>query len=138
MRRTASPHDRRAAVIFDGQCAVCSSGVAVLKRIDHGRRFEYVSLHEARAKRLLPDRSHADLMREMHLVEPDGRWHAGAAAIRVIARRVPLLWGVAVYVHLPGSLPLWNQLYAAIARRRYRISERLGCASGACAVHMQP
>ncbi|MCG8583525.1 MAG: DUF393 domain-containing protein [Pirellulales bacterium] len=123
-------------ILFDGECAVCRSGVEMLRRIDGGREFEYVSLHDQRARDLLPDRSHEDLMREMHLVESDGRWYAGAEAVRAISRRVPVLWGVAVCLHVPGTLPVWNRLYRAIARRRYRISARLGCESGACTLHV--
>ena len=133
----ARPRIDRATIVFDGQCGFCRSGVAMLARLDGGRNFEFLSLHDTRCRQVLPDRSHGDLLKEMHLVEASGQWHAGAEAIRVIARRVPFLWGAAGYLHLPGTLPLWQKLYAAIARRRYRISQRLGCGSGTCTIHMR-
>lgn len=135
MNQTNQP--QRAIVIYDGACGFCSASVAMLARMDAGQRFVMLSLHDPRARELLSERSHEDLMREMHLVEPDGRWYAGAEAVRVIARRLPLLWGVAMYLHLPGTLGLWQKLYAAVARRRYRISQRLNCNGDACAVHAQ-
>jgi predicted DCC family thiol-disulfide oxidoreductase YuxK len=107
----------------------------MLARLDAGRHFDFVSLHDPRAGELLPDRDHDDLMHEMHLVQADGRWYAGAESIRAIARRVPFLWGLAAYLHFPGTLPLWQRLYAAVARHRYHISARLGCDGDVCAAH---
>ena len=136
IQATGQPTNR-AIVVFDGDCGVCTSSAELLTRIDTGRNFDLVSLHDARAKALLPDRTHEDLMREMHVVESDGRWYAGADAVRAIARRLPVLWPAAVVLHLPGTLPLWRRLYAAIAQRRYRIAQRLGCDNQACAVHLR-
>lgn len=127
--------NHRATIVFDGQCGFCRSGVEMLARLDGGRNFDFLSLHDPRSRELLPDRDHEDLMLEMHLVDAEGRWYAGAESIRVIARRVPFLWGAAAYLHVPGTLPLWRKLYAAVARRRYRMSQRFGCDGNVCAVH---
>jgi predicted DCC family thiol-disulfide oxidoreductase YuxK len=130
-----NPRTSRATVIFDSECGFCRSGAAMLARIDGGRNLDFLSLHDPRVAELLPDRGHDDLLLEMHLVEADGRWYAGADSIRAIARRIPLLWGAAAYLHLPGTRPLWRWLYAAVARHRYQIRQRLGCEGDVCAVH---
>jgi predicted DCC family thiol-disulfide oxidoreductase YuxK len=135
MRRHNQLRAKKSTVVFDGDCGFCSAGVAMLARVDGGRNFKFLSLHDPQVKALLPDREHADLMREMHIVDLDGRWYAGAEAVRMISRRTPFLWWAALYLHIPGTLPLWNKLYDAIARRRYRISQRFGCDGDACSVH---
>ena len=127
---------QRASVLFDSQCGVCRSGTAMLARLDTGQRFEFLSLDCPTAASLVPGNSREELFREMHVVDPDGSVYSGAEAVRVIALRVPSLWWSIPYLFLPGSLPMWRRLYAAVARRRYQLSERFGCDGGTCAVHL--
>jgi predicted DCC family thiol-disulfide oxidoreductase YuxK len=51
-------------------------------------------------------------------------------AVRYLSRRLPLLWPLAVPLHVPGSLPIWERLYRFIARNRYRIAG--SCEEGTC------
>jgi len=79
-----------------------------------------------------PELDPDDLGREMHVVDTSGRSRAGAEAVRYLSRRLPLLWPLAVLLHVPGSLPLWRWLYGVVARNRYRIAGR--CDDGTCRV----
>jgi predicted DCC family thiol-disulfide oxidoreductase YuxK len=73
-----------------------------------------------------PEIPTADLMDRMHIVDRSGRVFGGAEAVRFLSRRLPLLWPLAIPLHVPGTLPLWRRLYAWIAARRYGIAGRCG------------
>jgi hypothetical protein len=66
----------------------------------------------------------------MYVVDRHGRARGGAAAVRYLSRRLVLLWPLAVLLHVPGSMPLWNWLYAFVARRRMLIAG--SCEDGTC------
>jgi predicted DCC family thiol-disulfide oxidoreductase YuxK len=61
-----------------------------------------------------------------------GRRRGGADAVRYLSRRLMLLWPLALLLHVPGSMPLWQWLYRVVARNRYRIAG--SCAEGSCRI----
>jgi predicted DCC family thiol-disulfide oxidoreductase YuxK len=132
----------RDVVIYDGNCSFCRSQVKRLKAWDGGDRLQYLSLHDDVVAATYPDLSHEDLMKEMYVVDRNGRRHGGAKALRYLSRRLPRLWILMPLLHIPGTLGMWNALYQLIARRRYRISS-LGedaageCSNGACRIPSQ-
>jgi hypothetical protein len=46
----------------------------------------------------------------------------GAEAVRYLSRRLVPLWPLAILLHVPGTMPLWNGLYAFVARHRFAIA----------------
>lgn len=124
---TRPAHD---TVIYDGRCRFCRGQVALLKRFDLGGRLRPVSLHEPEVAREFPELSADDLHARMYVVDTQGRAHGGAEAVRYLSRRLPLLWPLALPLHVPGSLPAWERLYRFIARHRYRIAGT--CDEGTC------
>ena len=74
-------------------------------------------------------------MREMYVVDSQGRRHAGAAAVRYLSRRLPRLWWLAPLLHLPGTMPLWSWLYRRVAKSRYRFGRVEACDDGSCRIH---
>jgi predicted DCC family thiol-disulfide oxidoreductase YuxK len=128
---TARPE--RDTVLYDGQCRFCRSQIALLKRLDLTGRLRFESLHEPSVAEEFPDLDRDDLMREMYLVDRSGHAHAGAEAVRCLSRRLPLLWPLALPLHVPGSLPIWKWLYRVVARNRYRLAGR--CDGGTCHLH---
>ena len=128
-----TPEDRPDAdvVIYDGECVFCRGGVARCARWDWCRRLAFLSLHAPEVGRRYPDLLHQDLMAEMVVVDRQGKRHRGAQALRLLSRRLPILWPVAPILHIPGSLPLWRWLYAWVARNRYRFGGRT-CETGGC------
>jgi predicted DCC family thiol-disulfide oxidoreductase YuxK len=125
----------RAVLLFDGECAFCRKGVAVLKKLDWLRRIEYRDAREvANLPRcdepLIPQK----LLDEMHVVTPDGRRSfAGYRAIRWLSWRVPPLWPLAPFLYLPGAVWLGSRLYRWIARNRFKL---VPCEHGACRVKL--
>jgi predicted DCC family thiol-disulfide oxidoreductase YuxK len=120
-------------VIYDGQCRFCRGQVALLRRLDPAGRLRFVSLHDPAVARDFPELDPEALLKEMYVVDTSGRTRAGAEAVRFLSRRLPLLWPLAVPLHVPGSLPAWRWLYRLVARNRYRLAGT--CDEGTCRLH---
>jgi predicted DCC family thiol-disulfide oxidoreductase YuxK len=133
-----SPSDRPDAdvVIYDGQCNFCRANAAIFARLDRAGRLAFISLHDEEVQQRWPDLSHEQLMQEMVIVDRHGKRHVGAASIRYLSRRIPLMWPLAPLLHIPFSMPMWAWLYRQIARRRYWIGgKRIECDDDSCKVH---
>ena len=125
----------RAVVIWDGSCTFCRSQVERLRWFDRGDRLAFISLHDPRVSERYPNLTHQQLMDQMWVVTLDQRAFGGADAVRYLSRLLPTLWWLAPVMHFPFAMPLWRFLYAAIARRRYRIAGK-NCDSGTCHLHI--
>lgn len=117
-------------VIYDGNCRFCRSQIALLRWIACGSAVRFVSLHDPAVADQFPEISAEQLHAEMYTVDRQGHARGGADAVRFLSRRLPLLWPLALVLHIPGSLPLWRSLYAFVARHRYRIAG--SCEHGGC------
>ena len=122
-------------VIYDGQCRFCTNQVRRLNRWDGQNRLAFLSLHDPIVAERYPDLTHDQLMAELFLIDRNGHRHGGAAAFRVISRRLPCLWPLVPLMHLPGSLPIWKWMYRQIARQRYRWGKVPACDDGQCDIH---
>jgi predicted DCC family thiol-disulfide oxidoreductase YuxK len=115
------PRHRQGAdvVIYDGHCRLCTAAVHRLARWDRRGRLEFLALDDPEIARRWPGLDRANLAEEMHVIDSHGRRYRGAAALRILSRRLPRLWLLAPLLHLPGTLPLWQGLYQWLAQRRY-------------------
>ena len=120
----------RDTVLYDGRCRFCRSQIAILRRLDLGRVFEFTSLHDPSVGSDFPELAHDDLLAQMVVVDRAGRARGGAEAVRYLSRRLPLLWPLAVPLHIPGTLPFWAALYRLVARNRMLIAG--SCEDGTC------
>ena len=123
----------KAIVLYDGECPLCQSSVAILKRLDWLGRLRF---QDARDREHLPASEvplHADrLLVEMHLLTPDRkRVNAGFAAFRWMAGRLPFLWAIWPLLFLPGVPWLGRKIYGWVARNRFHL---VPCHDGQCAV----
>jgi predicted DCC family thiol-disulfide oxidoreductase YuxK len=126
----------QAVVLFDGQCPLCQRAVRLLKRLDWLKRLQFRDCRDTANlptcdEPLDPKR----LLEEMHLVTPDRtRAYAGYRAFRWIAWRLPLTWGLAPLLYVPGVPWLGHKLYLRVARNRYNL---VPCKDGVCRVGSQ-
>lgn len=130
-------------VIYDGRCVFCKKQVGNLMWFDGKNRLAFISLHDAWVAEHFPDLSYDDLMEQMYLIPASEHGyssarHGGAAAIRYLSRRLPLLWILAPLTHIPFTLPIQQWLYQQVAKRRYKIAGKQGppCdEDGTCELH---
>ena len=127
---TTTTHPTHDTVLFDGQCRFCRGQVALLRRLDLGRQLQFLSLHDPRVAEDFPEIPPEQLQQQMFVVDRRGWARGGAVAVRYLSRRLPLLWPLALLLHIPGSLPLWQAAYAFVAKRRLLLAGR--CDDGSC------
>lgn len=128
-------------VLYDGRCNFCQARVEQLRWFDRprfvccGERLAYLSLHDPAVAEKYPDISHERLLEEMCVIDPAGRRHWGAEAIRYLSRRLPRLWWLAPVMHLPGVMLAAKPAYAWVSRNRYLIGGKADdCDNGACSI----
>lgn len=127
---TTRHHPPRDTVLYDGHCRFCRSQIALLRRCDPTGRLAFTSLHDPSVAIDFPEIPPESLEQQMYVVDRQGRARGGATAVRYLSRRLVLLWPLALLLHVPGSMPLWNRLYAFVARRRMLIAG--SCEDGTC------
>lgn len=124
--------------LYDGNCVICQSTCETMRALDWLRRIEFIDLHQAEVNSArFADLNRPRLMREIHVLDADGRLYAGFAGMRRMLRELPLGLPLWLLLQLPGSDALGKRLYQIIARRRYRINALLGnemrdCAEDSC------
>jgi predicted DCC family thiol-disulfide oxidoreductase YuxK len=135
MAKLPIPADHPTAdiIIYDGKCQFCTRQVHRLHRWDGKNRLAFISLHDESVAEHYPDLSQEELMQAMVLIDSKDQRHHGAAAVRVISRRLPRLWILVPLLHIPFSMPLWRAGYQWLAQRRYR----LNCDDDNCDIHFR-
>ena len=137
-----TPDDLRYAdvVIFDGECVFCRKSVKMLDWWVAKDQLAYLSLHDPYVKELCPDLTHDQLMNQVYLIgREDNSRNGGAEMVRYLSTRTWKLWFTAPFLHIPGSMPLWQWLYQQVAKRRYKIAGKTDDAcddDGTCKVHL--
>jgi predicted DCC family thiol-disulfide oxidoreductase YuxK len=118
---------REIVVCYDGECEVCITAVGRLRRLDRGQRLRMVPFQQA--ARELPELASAvgsnALTSALHVIEPDGTWISGGAAVLRIAEVIPRLRLVARLGRLPVVDRLVEPMYGLVARHRHRLSRLL-------------
>ena len=130
----SSTADGLAVVLYDGACPFCRAGVDILKKLDWRKKLHY---QDARRPAEYPK---ADvplepkrLLEEMHVVTPDRKAaHAGFAAFRWLAWRLPATVLIAPLLYIPGVPWMGNKAYLWVARNRFKL---IPCKDGVCAVN---
>jgi predicted DCC family thiol-disulfide oxidoreductase YuxK len=122
-------------VLYDGTCSLCRASANRLKRLDHGARIELVDLHDPSAATRFPQVNREEAMRLMLAVDAHGRIFSGADAWAHIGLTLPGWKLIAWLLLVPGIHFIAKQIYAWIARNRYRWNKEQ-CADGTCAIHL--
>ena len=124
-------------VLYDGACSLCRASVARVRGIDRGGRIELLDLHESSVAARFPQVNREEAMRLMQAVDSGGRVYSGVDAWARIGLAVPGWKLIAWLLLVPGIHLAAGQIYAWVARNRYRWNPEL-CADGSCAVHTGP
>jgi predicted DCC family thiol-disulfide oxidoreductase YuxK len=122
MRENKADDNRRATLIYDGTCPICSGTVEWIEKNGQEGAFEMVPCQSDHRGKRYPDIDFGECMRAMHLVLPDGRVLAGERALPEIFTRLRRYRAVALAFKLPGAETLSRILYRWFALKRFSIS----------------
>ena len=111
-------------IYYDASCPLCTSEMAAIRSHDRCGRLAMVDCSGTVAP-AGPDDGVATkaMMRSLHARTPDGRWLVGVAAYEAIFRAVGFRRLAALAGH-PRLRPLWDRIYAWVARNRHRLPRR--------------
>lgn len=121
-------------VLYDGECALCRASVSRLRRMDRGGHIELLDLHDPSADVRFPQVDREEAMLWMQAVDRNGRVFSGADAWARIGLALPGWKLIAWLLLVPGIHFVAGQIYAWVARNRYRWNHEL-CADGSCTIH---
>jgi predicted DCC family thiol-disulfide oxidoreductase YuxK len=130
--------DTMLTALYDGRCVICRSTCEAMRALDWRKRIAFVDLHDNGAwQEGCPDLTLAQLMREIHVLDGEGKIYAGFEGARRMLREAPLGFPLWLLLLLPGMHTLGARVYRFIAGRRYRINALFGkkrpdCADGSC------
>ncbi len=126
---------RKYTVFYDGMCPICKRARRNLERFDWLGRLQFADIHDrTRAEADLPDVSYADMLRQMYVKRPDGRYFGGFEAFRAIAPVLPISWLLVPFLWLPGAGFFGRRIYKFIARNRFRYAK---CDDEFCSMHLK-
>ncbi len=121
-RKEAKKRQKKAVLIYDGNCPVCGKTVAWIK--DNAKRgaFEMLPCQSGSMQQRFPSIKRAVCMQAMQLVLPDGAVLSGEKALPEILKRLRRYSSAAALFKLPGSEILSRAFYRWFADRRYHIA----------------
>jgi predicted DCC family thiol-disulfide oxidoreductase YuxK len=110
----------RLAVLYDGSCEMCVASIGAIARFDNSDSIDALDLFEGSVYEQFPGLKRADLVRELHAVDDQGRVFRGSRAINEILRhqRGPKRW-LAYAWYIPGFAWLADRQYKKIAATRH-------------------
>lgn len=122
-------------VFTDGACPFCQWTRARIEKFDTGGRLRFLDYNDPGVAARAPF-TREELDREMHVLAPDGSWHAGYAAWVVLLRALPRLRWLGAVAGSAFFRRIGPRFYAWVARNRYRFpGAPPPCSDSACARH---
>jgi len=122
------PAERRSALVFDGDCAFCTSCARLLERIGPEAEIVAWQVADLDALAITP----AQAAEAVRWIEPDGTVRSGHEAIAAALGAAGVPWRiVGRALRLPGISSLAAVIYQLVARNRHRLPGGTpACAAG--------
>ena len=128
------------AVVYDGQCALCTQSVRLIQRLDRGAgrgRIEYVDAQDRTAVAARwPMLNLEAILGQIHVITANERIYIGYAGVRQIAGQLSTTRWFAPLLGWPGINWLGDKVYRWVAAHRYLFNRLIGkadlCADGTC------
>ncbi len=135
--RTQPPPDGTPVILYDGSCNLCRAQLGPMRRLSRNR---VITAPLQERLRDFPGLSLEEALREITLIDADGRVYGGAEGlIKLLEIGYPFA-GRPLHTcyQLPGIRAVSDGLYAWVARNRYRWFGRTeDCEDGSCGVHVE-
>lgn len=117
-------------VYTDGKCQFCWWARGFVEPYDSERRIDFRDFNDPAIAAETPY-SRPELLRQMHVLTPDGRWHCGYLGWLAILKELPTRRWLARILALPPLRWLGPGAYTLLAANRYRIPTWLLTITGA-------
>ncbi|HEY3347080.1 MAG TPA: DUF393 domain-containing protein [Nitrospirota bacterium] len=126
-------------VFYDGSCYLCSTEMGHYRRMDKAGQIEFIDVAATGFRPEEYGRTLDEFMGAMHVMDAEGRFHAGVDAFPLIWRAVApysrLYAAMAGLISTPGTGQLARLGYKAFAKLRLYLPKRKGeCPDGICAL----
>jgi predicted DCC family thiol-disulfide oxidoreductase YuxK len=109
------------ALLYDGSCEMCITGVRRACNFDNSGQLEPLDLFDQAARTRFPNLDLKDLVEELHAVDDAGNIFRGARAVNEILRRQNGIRSWLAYLwYIPGYAWLADRQYKRIAASRYQ------------------
>ncbi|WP_170330882.1 thiol-disulfide oxidoreductase DCC family protein [Ruegeria arenilitoris] len=120
---SASLKNIQDAIVFDGECVLCSGFFRFMLARDKTHRFKFVTAQSPLGQRLYRELGLPTRDFETNLVIVNGKVHRRLDAFAAAMKSLPGAWPV---LSLCRFLPRWlkDPLYHSIARNRYKVCGR--------------
>ena len=118
------PRSEHHVIYYDGECAFCLAQVRWLRKLDWLRRFKFIPIQDPRTADQLPEIAPEALEKYLHLRSLHGKVLRGAAAVRFIFLRLPLLSLLGLLLYLPGAIYFANRAYNWVSTHRHDLMNR--------------
>lgn len=116
------------AVVYDGDCAVCSRFVRRLERWDDRGLLEIIPSQRHDVRTRFPWIPESDYAESLQLIRAgDGRTWQGAAAVEQLLAVLPRGRRISRVFSVPFVRTIADRLYRWFARNRYRLGCREHC-----------
>ena len=114
------------AMLYDGACPLCRREVAHYRRMDRAGRIEFRNIADPAFDGDACGIDRKTAMARLHVVDRAGGVHVGVPAFVEVWRRLPRYRVLPLVVRLPGVAWLLERGYDWFARRRLRLTGRVG------------
>jgi predicted DCC family thiol-disulfide oxidoreductase YuxK len=127
------------AVVYDGQCGLCTQSVRLIRQLDRRSVLEYVDAQDrAAVTNRWPSLDLDAILGQIHVITPEGRVYIGYNGVRQVAGVLPRVRLIAPLMGWPGIAWVGDKVYRWVAAHRYQFNRVIGkadiCADGTCAL----
>ena len=110
---------KQTIVFYDNSCPICIGVTGWLTRIDHKHQFLLEPYQQSEILKTYPEIDPADLEKQIHIINDQGKWMRGADAMLEIWRKTGHWTSfMAAIFRLPPLLWLARPSYRLIAKYR--------------------
>jgi len=109
---------QKLTIWFDGSCPLCSSEIALMKRLDRRGAIDFIDVASSQDADCPVDR--AELLARFHARE-NGELLSGAGAFAAMWRAIPLLRPLGLLARIPLVLAFLERCYIGFLRFRPRL-----------------
>ncbi len=117
---------KKATVIYDGECGMCSAAARWINRFARAGQIETLPCQSAERKQRFPNMDEERCLEAIQLVMPDGAIYSGEEALPHVLKRLHGWRWMAGVFRIPGVGYIAPPLYRRIAQNRLALSAFLG------------